>query len=179
MFRASLAILASAVLLGLYARGGIAAPLGFVALVPWLASLATLPSWRAVLASGIAMAMLFSLAVFAWFGDAVAAYTGIGTVGGVALVVLAAPLMQPQFVVAALAARWAAKEAVAKAFGTGIGNVQWKDIEILRGPNREPVLHLHGYAKDLAEKEGLTTWSLSLSHTEVYAVATAVAIGET
>lgn len=78
-----------------------------------------------------------------------------------------------------LAARWAAKEAVAKAFGTGIGNVQWKDIEILRGPNREPVLHLHGYAKDLAEKEGLTTWSLSLSHTEVYAVATAVAIGET
>lgn len=77
-----------------------------------------------------------------------------------------------------LAARWAAKEAVAKAFGTGIGNVQWKDIEILRGPNREPVLHLHGYAKDLAEKEGLTTWAISLSHTEIYAVATAVALGE-
>jgi len=76
-----------------------------------------------------------------------------------------------------LAARWAAKEAVAKAFGTGIGNVQWKDIEILRGPNREPVLHLHGFAKALAEQEGLTTWSVSLTHTEVYAVAMAVAIG--
>ena len=76
-----------------------------------------------------------------------------------------------------LAARWAAKEAVAKAFGTGIGNVQWKEIEILRGPNREPVLHLHGNAKTLAEKDGLTTWSISLSHTEVYAVAMAVAMG--
>ena len=76
-----------------------------------------------------------------------------------------------------LAARWAAKEAVAKAFGTGIGNVQWKDIEILRGPNREPVLHLHGNAKTLAEKEGLTTWSVSLSHTKEYAVAMAVATG--
>ncbi len=76
-----------------------------------------------------------------------------------------------------LAARWAAKEAVAKAFGTGIGNVQWKDIEILRGPNREPQLHLHGFAKELAEKEGLTNWSISLSHTEGYAVAMAVVIG--
>lgn len=76
-----------------------------------------------------------------------------------------------------LAARWAAKEAVAKAFGTGIGSVQWKDIEILRGPNHEPVLHLHGYAKELADKEGLTTWSISLSHTEGYAVAMVVAIG--
>jgi len=76
-----------------------------------------------------------------------------------------------------LAARWAAKEAVAKAFGTGIGNVQWKDIEILRGPNREPILYLHDAAKTFAEKEGLTTWSISLSHTEVYAVAMAVAVG--
>jgi holo-[acyl-carrier protein] synthase len=75
-----------------------------------------------------------------------------------------------------LAARWAAKEAVAKAFGTGIGNVQWKDIEILRGPNREPVLHLHGHAKLIAEKEGLAIWSISLSHTTVYAMAMAVAI---
>lgn len=108
MLRASVAILASALLLGIYARGGFAVSLGFVALVPWLASVATLPSWRAALASGIAMAMLFALAVFAWFGDAVAAYTGIGTAGGIALVVLAAPLMQPQVVAAALAARWAA-----------------------------------------------------------------------
>jgi holo-[acyl-carrier protein] synthase len=77
-----------------------------------------------------------------------------------------------------LAARWAAKEAVAKAFGTGIGDVQWKDIEILRGPNREPILYLHGAAKTLAEQEGLTAWSISLSHTKVYAVAMAVAMGD-
>lgn len=77
-----------------------------------------------------------------------------------------------------LAARWAAKEAVAKAFGTGIGSVQWKEIEILRGPNREPVLHLHGNAKTLAEQESLATWSVSLSHTSVYAVAMAVAVGD-
>jgi holo-[acyl-carrier protein] synthase len=76
-----------------------------------------------------------------------------------------------------LAARWAAKEAVAKAFGTGIGDVQWKEIEILRGPNREPVLHLHGAAKTLAEQQGLMTWSVSLSHTKVYAIALAVALG--
>ena len=76
-----------------------------------------------------------------------------------------------------LAARWAAKEAIAKAFGTGIGDIQWKEVEILRGPNREPVLHLHGNAKALAEKEGLTAWSVSLSHTNVYAVAMVVAGG--
>lgn len=80
--------------------------------------------------------------------------------------------------IVSLAARWAAKEAVGKAFGTGIGDVSWKEIEILRGPNREPLLHLHGSAKALAEKEGLTAWSVSLSHSEVYAVAMAVAIGE-
>ncbi|MFQ5615778.1 MAG: holo-ACP synthase [Anaerolineales bacterium] len=76
-----------------------------------------------------------------------------------------------------LAARWAAKEAVAKAFCTGIGEVRWKEIEILRGPNREPNLHLHGNARTLAEKEGLTMWSISLSHTETHALAMVVAVG--
>ncbi len=80
---------------------------------------------------------------------------------------------------ASLAARWAAKEAVSKAFGTGIGEVSWKEIEILRGPRREPILHLHGNAKTLAQQQGLTTWSISLSHTKTYATALVVAIGET
>lgn len=77
-----------------------------------------------------------------------------------------------------LAARWAAKEAVAKALGTGIGDVEWVEIEILRGPNKEPVLHLHGNAQRLAEQHGLTNWSISLSHTHEHAIAMVVAQGE-
>ena len=75
-----------------------------------------------------------------------------------------------------LAARFAAKEAVAKALGTGIGPVSWREIEILRGPARQPMLHLHGAARRLAEEQGLTHWSLSLSHTHSVAVASVVAL---
>jgi holo-[acyl-carrier protein] synthase len=79
---------------------------------------------------------------------------------------------------ASLAARFAAKEAVAKALGTGIGPVSWHEIEICRGKAREPVLHLHGSAERLAEQLGLTTWSLSLSHTQTQAIALVVALGD-
>jgi holo-[acyl-carrier protein] synthase len=79
--------------------------------------------------------------------------------------------------IASLAARFAAKEAVSKAFGTGIGQIYWREIEILRGPEREPILHLHGNSLRLAEEQNLTTWSLSLSHTEQYAIAMVVALG--
>ncbi len=75
-----------------------------------------------------------------------------------------------------LAARFAAKEAVAKALGTGIGPVSWREIEILRGPARQPMLHLHGAARRLADEQGLTLWSLSLSHTHSVAVASVVAL---
>ena len=74
-----------------------------------------------------------------------------------------------------LAARYAAKEAVSKALGCGIGDVQWVEIEVLRGPSKEPELHLHGRAAELAEELGLTEWSLSLSHTREHAVAMVVA----
>ncbi len=79
--------------------------------------------------------------------------------------------------VPSLAARFAAKEAVAKALCTGIGEVEWQHIEILRGSNKEPVLHLHGKAKEVAEEQGLHTWSISLSHTHEHAVALVVAVG--
>jgi holo-[acyl-carrier protein] synthase len=75
----------------------------------------------------------------------------------------------------ALAARFAAKEAVAKALGTGIGDVGWKDIEVVNGPRRKPILKLYGPAKQLAAAKGLTDWSISLSHTHEHAVAVAVA----
>ena len=75
-----------------------------------------------------------------------------------------------------LAARFAAKEAVAKALGTGIGEVGWLEIEILTGPRREPILLLHGDALRVSRQLGLRHWTISLSHTHEHAVAVAVAL---
>jgi holo-[acyl-carrier protein] synthase len=75
----------------------------------------------------------------------------------------------------ALAARFAAKEAVAKALGTGIGEVGWKDIEIVNGPRRMPLLMLHNEAGHIAEALGLEEWAVSLSHTHEHALAVVVA----
>ena len=74
-----------------------------------------------------------------------------------------------------LAARFAAKEAVAKALGCGIGEVSWREIEITRADHRRPEVALHGAAQKLAEDLGLHEWSVSLSHTKEYAIAMAVA----
>jgi len=76
-----------------------------------------------------------------------------------------------------LAARWAAKEATAKALGCGIGDVGWQEIEIQRDENGAPSLHLYGEAARLAEERGLATWSVSLSHSQSHAIALVVAIG--
>ena len=74
------------------------------------------------------------------------------------------------------AERFAAKEAVVKALGTGIGEVSWLDIEILRGERGEPMLHLYGNAQRIADQLGLMDWSVSLSHTQNIAVAVVVAV---
>jgi len=79
---------------------------------------------------------------------------------------------------ASLAGRFAAKEAVAKALGSGIGDVGWTEIEILRGPNNEPELHLHGNARRVAEQLGYHTWSISLSHSMDFAIAMVTAMGD-
>lgn len=76
----------------------------------------------------------------------------------------------------ALAARFAGKEAVAKALGTGIGDVGWKEIEIIKGSRRQPLLTLHGRAAELAQELGLSIWSISLSHTHEHAIAIVVAL---
>jgi holo-[acyl-carrier protein] synthase len=78
---------------------------------------------------------------------------------------------------ASLAARFAAKEAVAKALGTGIGVISWHEIEILRGAAREPLLRLHGSALNLAQELHMDSWSISLSHSQTHAIALAVFIG--
>jgi holo-[acyl-carrier protein] synthase len=77
----------------------------------------------------------------------------------------------------ALAARFAAKEAVAKALGTGIGDVQWVEIEIMPNARCMPEVQLHGAAARLAAELGLTDWSISLSHTHEHAIAYVVAMG--
>jgi holo-[acyl-carrier protein] synthase len=76
-----------------------------------------------------------------------------------------------------LAGRFAAKEAVAKALGCGIGDVAWKEIEILRAESGAPQLVLHGAAERLAREQGLASWSLSISHSQSHAVAMVVAMG--
>jgi holo-[acyl-carrier protein] synthase len=77
-----------------------------------------------------------------------------------------------------LAARFAAKEAISKAFGTGIGGpIGWRDMEITKELSGEPKVVLHGGAAALAEKMGVQRVLLSLSHTEHYAAASAVLVG--
>ena len=76
-----------------------------------------------------------------------------------------------------LAARWAAKEAVAKALGCGIGEISFQEIEVLRGDAGQPRLLLHGAASRKAGELGLASWSLSLSHSQSHAIALVVAVG--
>jgi len=77
-----------------------------------------------------------------------------------------------------LAGIFAAKEAVSKALGTGIGHVGWQDIEILHLNTGQPIVKLSGNAKTSADDLGLVEWSVSISHDRSKAVAVAVAIGE-
>ena len=74
-----------------------------------------------------------------------------------------------------LAARFAAKEALSKAFGTGIGKAMgWKDIDVRRKQSGEPYVVLEGGAKKLAEERKVAKVSISLSHTEHHAMAVIV-----
>lgn len=76
------------------------------------------------------------------------------------------------------AARFAAKEAVSKAFGTGIGEViGWKDIEVVRLENGQPTIQLHGNGLKLFKKKNGLRLLISLTHTEHYAMASVLLIG--
>ncbi len=71
----------------------------------------------------------------------------------------------------ALAVRFAGKEAVMKALGTGIKGISWKEIEIMAEPSGQPLVHLYGKAQDKADELGLDMLAISLSHSQEYAVA--------
>jgi len=77
-----------------------------------------------------------------------------------------------------LAVRFAAKEAVAKAFGTGFGSeLGWQDIEIRRRESGAPFVVLHGKGEELFAAREAKTLHISLTHTEQYAAATAILEG--
>ncbi|MEI7533360.1 MAG: holo-ACP synthase [Verrucomicrobiae bacterium] len=74
-----------------------------------------------------------------------------------------------------LAARFAAKEAISKAFGTGIGaQLGWQDMEIRRKESGEPFVVLHGKGAELFAARGARQLHISLTHTEDCAAATAI-----
>ncbi|MGI9023387.1 MAG: holo-ACP synthase [Acidimicrobiales bacterium] len=75
-----------------------------------------------------------------------------------------------------LAARWAAKEAVMKALGVGIGAFAFCDVEVVSAPSGAPSLVLRGAAAELADSQGVSGWRVSLTHTDRVAEAVAVAL---
>lgn len=78
-----------------------------------------------------------------------------------------------------MAARFAAKEAVLKAFGTGIGKrMRWTDVEIAKERSGRPLVLLHGEVASWAEQRGLAAVDVSLSHSAGLAVAQAVSVWE-
>jgi holo-[acyl-carrier protein] synthase len=83
--------------------------------------------------------------------------------------------MSMKFPARHLAARFAGKEAVAKAFGTGIGKAMgWRNIDIRKKRSGEPFLVFSGPAQEFASKRGVTSALITLSHTDRHAVACVV-----
>ncbi len=79
-----------------------------------------------------------------------------------------------------LAARFAAKEALSKAFGTGIGeSMGWRDLDVQKRESGEPFVVLTGGAEKMAQERGVTKVWISLSHTDKSGLATIVLEGET
>ena len=70
-----------------------------------------------------------------------------------------------------LAARFAAKEAVMKACGVGVGSTGWKTIEVKKMRSGAPMVVLHGTAQDLADRVGIKNMHITLAHTDMTAAA--------
>ena len=76
------------------------------------------------------------------------------------------------------AGRWAAKEAVAKALGLGMSDgITPQDIEVQNTGSGKPIVILSGRALEIAQNAGVTHWMLSISRTEAFAIANAIALG--
>jgi holo-[acyl-carrier protein] synthase len=78
-----------------------------------------------------------------------------------------------------LAARFAAKEAVMKALGTGLADgISWTEIEVTREATGEPGLVLRGRALEIAAARGIDRWFISMTHTDEHALASVIAVVE-
>ena len=76
------------------------------------------------------------------------------------------------------AGRWAAKEAVLKALGTGWRRgISWRDIEVVNEPGGRPTVRIYGGAKSVVDHLGITSVQISISHCRTHATAFAVATG--
>ncbi|HZW13486.1 MAG TPA: apolipoprotein N-acyltransferase [Noviherbaspirillum sp.] len=128
-------ILASALLAGLYFRGGAGWILGFMFLVPWLRVLDVNRTLAGTLVCAVTMSVAYTAAVFAWFGTAIGSYTQIGTAAGVSFLLLAAPLLQPQFLAFALvryiAGRRHGQAVVACAAAAAWVAAEWLTVKLL------------------------------------------------
>ncbi|MGW8392556.1 apolipoprotein N-acyltransferase [Pseudoduganella sp. HUAS MS19] len=122
-------IFASAAMTALYARGGAGWVLGFVLLVPWLLALDGCRRLPGALLCAWAMSLAYTAAGFAWFGGALGRYTQLGEAAGLALLLLAAPLFQPQFLAYALVrhatARWYGRSVCALAAAAAWVALEW------------------------------------------------------
>ncbi len=74
-----------------------------------------------------------------------------------------------------LAARFAAKEAVMKSLGVGLGSVPWRSIEVVKERSGQPRIALHGAAAELAQRRGVAEVLVSLTHSDLSAIAVVVA----
>lgn len=77
-----------------------------------------------------------------------------------------------------LAARFAAKEAAAKAMGTGIWQLHFANVEVTRQRGHPPSISLHECARHIADERGIVGWHLSITHTDIVAMAFTVALYE-
>ena len=128
--RIAAAIFASAAMAALYARGGAGFMLGFVFLVPWLRTLDASPTLPGALLRAWVMSIAFTAGAFGWFGIAFGQYAQVGAATGLSLLLLAAPLFQPQFLVFAVV-RHASRRRHGAAVGALAGAAAWVAAEWL------------------------------------------------
>src|SRR5947199_10875421 len=85
-------------------------------------------------------------------------------------------ILQCRGKVTRLAGRFAAKEAISKALGTGLHGVKWREMEIVQLRSGRPTVRLHGFAKSRAEQLGLSAFDVSITDIALFSVAVAVAV---
>lgn len=161
---------------GLYSLGGYGYLLGFIALVPWLLVLNSVSTFATAARNGLVMSIVFVAIVFAWFGVAIGAYTGIGSATGLFVILLTAPLLQPQLLAFALVRHWAGRRygPVMRAFA---GASAWVAVEALFpkllgdtiGYGLYPSLYLRQFA-DVGGAAGLTFILILVNECIAYAI---------